>query len=244
MRVDVLAVCHYANLFPLFKEFFADMGFMSVYCTDKEKDGLNMIINEFKPRHLFIHSNFYGVCTPFMVGLLHKKFPKTKITAVTLLDDYPDNMAVWFIFHGANSYISLLDGYEEFKKSVRKILNGDDYITPSVKRIIDNLDEWPDCKLNVTKRQKEILFMTCNGVSRDEIGERLNISRYTVCYHISDLFNIFHVNSKEGLIRAAYCLDIVKKNNLSFKENKKLIASLPDWARVQIKINKIMEKNE
>jgi len=245
MKIEVLLVSRYANLFPIFISYFEGLGFKSVYATDKDKDGLNMVINEIKPKYLFIASNFYGGgCTPYMVGLLHKNFPKIKITAVTLLDDFPDNMAVWFIMHGAKSYINLADGLDKFSDGIKKILNGGDYISPSVKRIIDGLDEWPVCRLDVTKRQKEILFMICNGTTKEKMCEKLNISMYTIYYHISDLFNIFHVNTREELIRTAYCLDIVKKNNLGFKENKKVTASLPDWARVQMKINKAWGKRK
>jgi DNA-binding NarL/FixJ family response regulator len=171
-----------------------------------------------------------------MVGLLHEAFPKINITAITT-DDFPDNMAVWFIFHGAKSYVNLLDSVEELKNGLKHIRNGDDYVSPAVKSIIDSLDEKPDCNLKVTRRQKEILFMICNGFSREKIGEKLQISNYTICYHIKELMNIFHVHSREELIKIALCLDIVEKNNLCFNVDKKLIASLPDWARAQIKIN-------
>jgi DNA-binding NarL/FixJ family response regulator len=240
-RNAVLLVSRYTNLLPFYKSYFEWIGFSDIHTTDKDKDGLNMLINELRPRRIFIASNFYSIATPYMVGILHKMFPKIHITVVTT-GDFSENMAVWFIYHGANSYVSLLDGIEELKNGLRNIRDGEDYISPAVKRIIDSLDEKPDCNLKITKRQKEILFMICNGFSREKIEEELHISSYTICYHLKELMKIFHVHSKEELIKIAVCLDIVAKNNLCFNADKKLIASLPDWARAQININKINKK--
>jgi len=151
MKRGVLLVSRYANLLPFYKSFFEELGFMDVHATDKDKDGLNMLINELKPRSIFIDSNFYSIGTPYMVGLLHEMFPGIYITAVNT-GDFSENMAVWFIFHGANSYVSLPDGVEELKNGLKRIRNDEDYISPGVKRIIDGLDEWPDCNLKATRR--------------------------------------------------------------------------------------------
>lgn len=232
-----MLVSRYSNVLPFYKTFFEGLGFHDVHTTDKEKDGLNMLINELKPRRIFIASNFYSIATPYMVGLLHEKFPKINITVVST-DEFADNMAVWFIFHGAKSYVNLLDSVEELKNGLKHIRNGEEYVSPAVKQILEDIEEWPDCNTKITKRQKEILIMICNGYSREKIGKLLHITSYTICYHIKELMKIFHVHSREELIKTAYCLDIVTKNNLSFNADKKLIASLPDWARVQIKINR------
>ena len=237
MRSKVLLVSRYTNLLPFYKSFFEGLGFTDVHITDKDKDGLNMLINEIKPRRIFIASNFYSIGTPYMVGLMHKMFPKLNIN-VASTDDFPDELATWFIIHGAHSYINLLDGIDEFKNGIMRVVKGEKYISPVVKHIIDNLEEWPDCNLSVTKRLKEVLFMICNGYSRERMQNELQISNFTVCYHIKELKKIFHVHSREELIKIAVCLDIVNKNCLSFNKDKKFIASLPDWARGQMKINR------
>jgi DNA-binding CsgD family transcriptional regulator len=237
MNAGVLLISRKINLFPLYKSYFEEMGFFNVHITDKDKDGLNMHINELKPSRLFIASDFYSIGTPYMVGLLHKMFPKKIITAVTT-DGFPDELAAWFIFHGAKSYVNFLDGVDEFNRGLKHILQGDDYLSPVIRQIIDNLEEWPDCNLNVTKRQKEILLMLCNGYSRKKMQIELQISEFTVHYHIKELMSIFHVHSREDLIKIAHCLDIVTKKHLCFYENKKYLSALPDWARKQIEINK------
>jgi DNA-binding CsgD family transcriptional regulator len=238
MRSGILLISRYTNLLSWYKSVFEEIGYIDVHVTDKDKDGLNMLINDLNPRGIFIASNFYSIGTPYMVGLLHEMFPKLNITAASV-EYYPEELAAWFIFHGANSYVNLLDGVDEFKNGLKHIFGGEQYIAPGVKHLVDSIDEWPDCNLKVTRRQKEILLMVCNAYTKKKIQKELQISEYTVHYHLKELMNIFHVHSKEELIKVAYCLDLVLKKHLDFSVNKEIYNSLPDWAKVQIKMNKL-----
>jgi transcriptional antiterminator len=70
----------------------------------------------------------------------------------------------------------------------------------------------------------------------------LQVSEYTIHYHLKELMKTFHVHSREELIKVAYCLDLVIKNQLDFSVNREIINSLPEWARVQIEMNKIARR--
>jgi DNA-binding NarL/FixJ family response regulator len=237
MRSKILLVSRHTKLLPLYKSFFESMGFSDVHVTDRDKDGLNMLVNDMKPRRIFIDACHYSIGTPYMVGLLHEMFPKIKITAAAR-EEYPDELAAWLVFHGADSYINLLDGIDEFKNGIMRIVNGENYYSPVINDFIYSLDEWPDCKSKVSRRQREVLLMICNGYSKERIGNELQISDFTVHYHTKELMKIFHVHTKIDLIKTAICLDIVNKNCLCFHENRELIASLPDWAKTQRKMNR------
>ena len=237
MKTGVLFVSRYPKLLPWYESILEEAGYRNIHVTDKDKDGLNMLIREIKPRLIFMTSNFYSIGTPYMVGLMNEMFPRLNI-AVASMEYFPDELAAWFIFHGAHSYVNFIDGVEEFNNGLKHILDGDDYIAPAIKVIVDSLDETPDCTLTITKRQKEILFMLCNGFSKKKMENELQISSYTVHYHIKELMNIFHVHSREDLIKVAFCIDIIKINHLCFHENKKMLDTLPDWAKMQIEINR------
>ena len=239
MNSRVLFVSRHTKLLPWYKSILEEAGYMNVHVTDK--DGLNMLIRELRPRRIFMASNFYSIGTPYMVGLLHETFPKINI-AVASMEEFPDELAVWFIFHGAGSYVNFLDGFGEFKQGLKHILDGEDYIAPAIKDIIDSIDEYPDCILKVTKRQKEILLMLCNGFTKKKMQKELQISDYTVHYHLKELMSIFHVHSREDLIKVAFCIGLITINHLCFHENRDLIASLPKWARLQIEINRRVSK--
>ena len=59
-----LLVSRYTECFPFFKTFFEELGYTDVHTTEKEKDALNMLINEINPRYVFVDSNFYCFATP------------------------------------------------------------------------------------------------------------------------------------------------------------------------------------
>jgi DNA-binding CsgD family transcriptional regulator len=91
------------------------------------------------------------------------------------------------------------------------ILEGKNYIAPSVQALIDSLQEWPDVKLKPDRRQFEVLVMLCNGNSPDDIADCLHISRKTVDWHIDRLKDVFHVHTRDQLMCMAFYLDIVNQ---------------------------------
>ena len=68
MRGGALLVSRYTHWFPFFITLFEELGYSDVHVTDKEKDALNMLINEVNPQYLFIDSMFYSCATPLMIG--------------------------------------------------------------------------------------------------------------------------------------------------------------------------------
>ena len=229
MRGGTLLASRYTNLLPHFKTRLEALGFTNVTVTDKDRDALTMLINELKPRRLFISSHFCSIGTPLMVGELCRIFPDLYIAAINT-SAFSDKLAAWFIFHGAKSYVNLLDGIPAFHNGLHNILKGNDYIAPNVQKIIDAVPEWPDCSDKETKRQKEILLMVCNALKMECIQKKLHISKNTVNFHLKSLYKAFHVSSREELVKAAVCLDIVTKDDLIFSENDYSAVKLPAWA--------------
>jgi DNA-binding NarL/FixJ family response regulator len=231
MKGGTLVASRYSKLHSHFKRRLEALGFIDVFVTDREKDGLNMVINEIKPRFLIIGSHFYSAATPYMAGQLHTLFPQLTIAAVTTAP-FPDDLAAWFVFHGARYYINLLDGIDEFKHGLNCLLQGTEYISPSVQRIISRRREWPDVRNRADKRQLEVLTMLCNGNSPNDIADRLHISRGTVDWHIKKLKKVFHVHTREQLISMAFYLGIVDRKDLCFFSAKAERVVMPQWGRL------------
>jgi DNA-binding NarL/FixJ family response regulator len=198
--------------------------------TSQEKDSLNFVINEQKPRLVFIESCFYEAATPYMIGRLLRDFPKLRIVVFSV-GEFPDDLAMWFYFHGVKNYINFRDGMCEFKRGIRKILRGEEFRSKKVQRRIDLRDKIPKAAYSFTKRQLEVLILVCNGFTTDEMGEMLHISVRTVENHKTDLYAVFHVRNERELIRVAYYLDLFKKDELCFYGGKWVIAPLPEKTR-------------
>jgi DNA-binding NarL/FixJ family response regulator len=152
------------KLFPLYKMRIEELGFPNVHVTSRDKDGLNMLINELKPCYVLFDSNFYYCGTPYMIGQILSVFPKLNIAVVTT-SHFPDDLAAWFIFHGIKTYVKYNDGLDEFHHGLKCFLNGKNYVAPDVQKITDGLPDWLDVTLSETRRQKEVLLMLCNGFS-------------------------------------------------------------------------------
>jgi DNA-binding NarL/FixJ family response regulator len=209
------------------------LGFTKVEVTGEEKDSLNRVIGELNPRLVLINSAFYQAATPFMTGQLLKSYPDLNIAAVSM-SEYPDDLAVWFIWHGAKSYVNLWEGYEEFHYGLKEVREGKQYIAPRVRELLDGFSEWPKTGAGTTKRQMEILILLCNGQSAQEIGDKLHISKRTVEWHFDELYQLFHVRNKEELMKTVFCLDLVTKRDLCFHREWKPRA-LPQWASIKQK---------
>ena len=228
-----LVVSKSIKLFPYWKKQLEGLGFANVAFTGEEKDSLNMLINEIKPSLIIVESCFYLAATPYMMGRLHKNFPRLNIAVVNLYR-FPVSFAPFFIYRGVKSYVDMQEGMDEFFLGLKEIRLGHTYMSPSVKEIIEN-NEWADTNDRAEQRQLEILIFLCNGTKPEDIAKNLQISRRTVDWHIEEMFKTFDVQSREELISAAFYLDLVTKDDLFFFDRKNKRRPLPKWADVKIK---------
>jgi DNA-binding NarL/FixJ family response regulator len=237
MSGKTLVVSRNYLLFPHYKKRFKQLGFGDIEITDEDKDALSFRINDVKPRLLIVSCSFYQAGTPYMMCRLHELFPNLNI-AVVALHDYPLSLAPWFIFHGVKSYLNMLEGYEEFHRGLQIVSEGGEYISPRVKEIIDSFDEWPNVKNKLTRRQYECLVMLCCGLEMKSIGNALHLSVRSAFSLKASLSDTFHVSKREELVALAWGLDLVTKNEIIFYDHKRDKKKIPDWAKIQIEVNK------
>jgi DNA-binding NarL/FixJ family response regulator len=237
MQGGTLLITRAIKLHVQRKKRLEELGFYNVEVTAEERDSLNMVINDLKPRLVLINSFFYQAATPLMMGQLLKLFPKLNITAVSLAE-FPDSLAAWFIWHGVKSYVNLWEGFEEFHHGFEKVRKGEKYIAPHVQHLIDNFHEWPETNGKATKRLMEILIFLCNGFSADSIGEELQLTRKTVYNHMERLYNAFNVKNRDEMVAKAWQLHLVSDKDMCFLDHRQETKPLPEWAVVKQETNK------
>jgi DNA-binding NarL/FixJ family response regulator len=237
MPGGTLIVSRAVKLFSHYKERLERLGFNNVEITGEEKDSLNMVINELKPRLVLIESAFYQTGTPLMMGRLLKRFPKLNIAAVSAYE-FPDSIAAWFIFHGVKSYLNLWEGCEEFLRGIQMVREGREYISPHVKEVIDLFPEWPNTNIKATTRLMEILVLLCNGFTADSIGKELHLSRKTVYNDMDRLYAAFNVKCRDEMVAKAWELRLVTEKDMRFFDRRKEAAPLPEWAAAKIKMER------
>nr|AGS51556.1 hypothetical protein [uncultured bacterium contig00004] len=225
MAGGTLAASRSDNLHSFFKERLERFGFSGVHVTSVDKDGLNSLINELKPRFFLIESDFYS-CMTIMIKELHKLFPKLNI-AVVSLSRYPADKAMYCVINGARSYVNLLDGLAEFNKGMGEVLKGNGYISPEVQRRIDMRSFYPEPSGDLTDYHVEIIRLVCCGFTGKEIADELHRSERTIDNRKTEIYTALTLRNENELIRDALYLGIVKQDELYFFPRSYALKPLP-----------------
>lgn len=93
---------------------------------------------------------------------------------------------------GANGYILKDSGSVELKKAITLVMNGENYIQPSLLPALNarllKRDTDKDKIDSLTDRELEVLILVASGMFNKEIATKLNISERTVKNHMSNIF--------------------------------------------------------
>jgi DNA-binding NarL/FixJ family response regulator len=135
------------------------------------------------------------------------------------LMEYPDlNVLVLSMYSDIEYYNTMISlgvkGFvlkdidnDELAVAVRKVYAGGSYFSQELLlRLIKNKPD--DEKIDLTKREKEVLELICQGFSNQQISDKLYISQRTVERHRSSL--LFKTDSKNSISLVVYAI----KNNL------------------------------
>lgn len=107
---------------------------------------------------------------------------------------------------GADGFILKNTGKEELMTALNTLSEGKTYYGQEVtKTLLDsqNKSKQPD-KIELTKREKEVLGLLADGLTTSEISEKLFISTHTVESHRKNLLSKFRVKNTTGLVKFAY----------------------------------------
>lgn len=133
---------------------------------------------------------------------INQQFPKVKIIALSTYNQ--SGIINKMLENGADSYLLKNASSEDLKTTLEKVLSGQKYLTPEIKKIVSN--HLPSAKTPVfTKREKEVLALVAEGLTNIEIAEHLFISHLTVISHRKSLLE--KTNSKNTAQLIKYCFE-------------------------------------
>ena len=115
---------------------------------------------------------------------------------------------------GVDGYILKDSESAELKKAINAVLNGDNYIQPSLIPSLNNRLVTRDVDKekieSLTKRELELLIQVASGLSNKEIALSLDISERTVKNHISNIFKKIDVSDRTQAAVFAIKNDLIK----------------------------------
>ena len=238
MTGGALIVCRDIPLHQHYKERLEVLGYKNVSVTDAEKDGLNMVINELKPKIIFMEVEFYDAATPYMMSLLMKRYKKIHFAVVSRAR-YPADRGMCFIINGAKSFLYYPDGTEQFFKGLEHIRDGESFISNLVQESFnmrsDKKSVLPRPAEELTKREIEVARLVCNGYTGAEIADRLHICLRTANFHKRELYTNLSIRNENELIRVALYLGIIHQDELNFYGRDYELSPRPRKKREKVK---------
>jgi NarL family two-component system response regulator LiaR len=112
---------------------------------------------------------------------------------------------------GANGYLLKDISAEELINAVRRAVAGQPSLSPEAAQVlIRNVSEPSQPYLEMTSREKEILALMVEGLSNNEIAERLFVSQSTVKFHVSNILSKLGVTGRTEAVALAVKHHLVK----------------------------------
>jgi DNA-binding NarL/FixJ family response regulator len=135
-----------------------------------------------------------------------EKYPDLKVVALSMNGD--EEYYYKMIEAGVRGFLLKDSGIKEIEKAIWTVVEGDSYFSNELlRRIITTLkkpgQQAEDDKEHLSKREQEVLKEICNGLTNDEIAEKLFISTQTVKGHRSNLLSKTGCKNSASLVMFA-----------------------------------------
>lgn len=163
---------------------------------------------------------------PVMNGIdttkkLKEKFPSIKIIILTMQDE--EEFIVHLINEGANSYLLKNTDPAEMIEAIITVMEQNQYFNSNTTQVLlksmrtgSQKKKSPTFsnKTELTKREKEILTLICEGLNNNEISEKLFISPRTVEGHRSNLLSKTATKNSAALVAFAVRNNLIDTQNI------------------------------
>lgn len=147
---------------------------------------------------------------PEMNGILlckqvRRSWPNIKIIAFSSFDD--SHYVKQILRSGASGYLLKNADQQTIVTAIKQVIEGEEYIDETLKKIL--LQESISgqrrsiFEIPLTKREKEILKLIAEGMSNQEVADKLFISLRTVETHRFNLTQKLDVKNAAGLVKEA-----------------------------------------
>ncbi len=160
---------------------------------------------------------FMDIQMPGMNGIeatkeVLKKYPEIKIIALTMFGE--DEYYYQMIEAGVKGFLLKSTDIDEVLEAIITVAKGENCFSKELLyNIVRNLSQTKKTEYNdpnLSEREIEILKLICKGLSNQEIGEKLFISKRTVDKHRSNILDKTGANNTASLVMYSIKNGIIK----------------------------------
>ena len=133
-----------------------------------------------------------------LTGFLLEKYPKLKIIALSTFTQgtYVRKM----MENGASGYLLKNASKFEILKAIETVHSGQNYLTHEANEALKYEIQLQNKLPKITRREKEVLILIVDGLTNQQIAEKLYICVDTVDSHRKNLYSKLNVNNTAMLI--------------------------------------------
>jgi len=128
-------------------------------------------------------------------------FPELKIIALSMYSD--ESYYSEMIEAGAKGFLVKNSQFDDVQTAIVEVFNDRNYFSPEIlSSIVSNLNRKHEPLENseLTKREAEVLLHICQGLSNQEMADRLYISKRTVDKHRENILSKSHAKNTAELV--------------------------------------------
>jgi len=130
--------------------------------------------------------------------------PSVEVVILTVFED--DEKVVEAIVAGASGYLHKSSSLETIVESLKAVLTGGAPINPQIaRRVLEMFARSTTAQGNyhLSPREKEILRLLVDGLTKKEIAEKLFLSFHTIDNHVRNIYGKLRVQTRGGAVAKA-----------------------------------------
>lgn len=205
-KINILLVDDHSMVIEGMKSILAQIPLVEVSAAAGSAFEALAALNENVVDVAFVDINLPDINGIELCNKIKKEFPAVHVLGLSTFNQrsYVSEM----IKNGASGYLLKSADKEEIREAIISVMQGKMYFSANINNAkAETIDENEIPTL--TRREKEILQMIAEGLTNNEIAQKLFISLYTVDTHRKNLLTKFEVNNTALLIKLAAKFGIV-----------------------------------
>jgi DNA-binding NarL/FixJ family response regulator len=175
-----------------------------IQCTrsfESCEEALQELEHSDAPRVILMDIGLPGMSGIDGVRRIKKMTPTTDIVMLTIYDD--DDKVFEAICAGASGYLLKDAAADSILAAIGEVVQGGAPMNAHIARRMINMFTSiavPRSDYGLTAREREILHLLTDGLTKRQIADRLFLSFFTIDTHVRNIYAKLHVHSRSGVV--------------------------------------------